>query len=278
MRARTAPCRMQLVTVAPLHLSEGMASGLVQCLLAAAILGTATGAASAVADEPERRLEDSPIARERTRRVSLSFSLGSTSSGPADDIERTMDASGFNQTSGSFFGGGPISHPFSRTGFGEIGVPWMAAMGYSVTPLFLARAVVSNAPIGETLGYQSPGYYLSVKYSVATAGITGSFQLWDVFHAGLGPAIYIARSSQDSVATEIEARSATRIGGLLDLGFSLPPKTRFFFSGSLQYRLVGKVDVGPFTTALGNSPGPTLPSTSAWFNHVYWGLGLGIRL
>lgn len=189
-----------------------------------------------------------------------------------------MVASGFNQTSPSSWFGGPTAHPFSRTGFEETGASWMMAMRYALTPYFLLGLIASNAPIGETLGYHGSNYYLFVDYSVATVGITGAFQLADVLHVGLGPAVYVATSSQNYLGGDIESRSATRIGGILDAGLSIPPDTRFFFTGSFQYRYVGKADVGPFTTRFVNSVGPTLPSTSAWFNHTFTALGLGIRL
>lgn len=189
-----------------------------------------------------------------------------------------MTGSGFDQTSPRGWFGGPTPHPFSRTGLGETGAPWMLAMQYSLTQFALIGVIAGNAPIGETFGYHGSPFYLFVDYSVATVGITGSFQLADVFRAGIGPAIYVATSSQDYLGSDIESRSATRFGGLLDIGLSLPSDTLFFFAGSFQYRFVGKADVGPFTTRFVNSVGPTLPSTSVWFNHTFVAVGIGVRL
>lgn len=219
--------------------------------------------------------ESEPRQSEPLRRLSLSLSLGTTSSGPAADIESAMTKAGFNQTSYGFWG--PSPSPFSRTGFGEIGYPWMFALRYSPSSLLLLGFIASNAPIGESLGLHESNLYLFIKYSVSTVASTASVSLADVLHVGLGPAIYVASSRQDEIGTDINITSATKIGALLDVGLSVPAHSRFFVVGSFQYRYVGRADVGPFKSTLGGYFA-TMPSASARFNHTFTSLGFGIRL
>jgi len=202
--------------------------------------------------------------------LSVSLSLGTASSGPAADIEEAMISSGFNKTTPAGFFGGPIANPFSRTGFGTIGLPWMIALHYSLRPPFLLGAIVSDAPIGETNGYHDPYLSLSIKYSVFTIASTFSLQFADCFHLGVGPAIYIAES-------DAEIQSAAKFGVLFDLGLSIPAHSCFFFVVSFQYRYVGNVDVGPKEARIGNAAA-TMPASSVSFDHSLLAVGIGTRL
>ncbi len=207
----------------------------------------------------------------------LSLSLATTSSGPANDIEMGMVASGFNKTSPGGIWGGPLAHPFSRTGFGQIGAPWMITLRYSIDPLFSFGVTVSNAPIGTTLGYHDPYLYLFINYSVFTISPTASVQFGDILHLGIGPAIYIAKCSQDNAGTQSASQSATKAGYLLDAGLSIPACSSFFADVSFQYRYVGKVVIGPFESRLGSSAA-TMPASSVSYNHTSIAFGIGLWL
>jgi hypothetical protein len=206
----------------------------------------------------------------------VKLSLATTSSGPAADIEKAMVASGFNQASPAFVGP-PIAHPFSRTGFGQIGSPWMIALHYSIRPPFLLGVIMSNAPIGTTHGYRGPLLFLFINYSVFAISPTVSVQFADVLHLGIGPAIYIAKSSQTNTGIEAESKSATKIGALLDLGLSIPAHSLLFAIVSLQYRYVGKSDIGPYEARVGNAAA-TMPASSVSYDHTFIAVGVGITL
>jgi opacity protein-like surface antigen len=200
----------------------------------------------------------------------VTLSLGTTSSGPANDIEEAMIASGFNHD----WGWG--ESPSSVTGWG--GVAWMIALQYRTNPRLSLGVVVSNAPIGHTSGEHSPLNVLSVDYSVSTLSPTVSYRFSDYLHLGIGPAIYSAEaSSEDLVGTESGSQSATKFGILLDFGLSIPAHSRFFAIFSAQYRYVGNMTIGPFeSTFLQDSA--TMPATSVSYNHYFVSVGLGIRL
>lgn len=207
--------------------------------------------------------------------VTLSFAT--TSSGLAADIEKAMVASGFNQTCPGSFLGGPVAHPFSRTGFGVIGSPWMIALRYSIRPAILLGVTVSNTPIGTTLGYRDPYLFLFINYSVFTISPTASVQFASVLHLGIGPAIYIAKFSQDNAETEAATQSAVKVGLLLDAGLSIHARSLFFAIVSLQYHYAGKVTIGSFESRLSNSA-RTMPASSVSYNHTFIAVGMGLRL
>lgn len=217
---------------------------------------------------------DSPTRPDRRWLVTLS--LGTTSNGPATDIEEAMIASGFDEPSPGL--GSPIANPFSKTGFGMTGEPWMVALYNRARSHLLLGVVVSDAPIGFTDGMHDPWIFLSVRYSVFTVSPTVSYQFSDSFHLGIGPAMYIAECRDEpSPGTEAESQSVTKVGVLLDAGLSIPAHSRFFAIFSAQYRYVGNMTIGPFeSTFLQYSA--TMPATSVSYNHYFVSVGLGIRL
>ncbi len=224
--------------------------------------------------------EAAPAAAQPEYRWLLSGSFGTTSSGPADDVERAMTAAGFNHPGPGI--GEPLGYPFSRTGFGEIGSPWMLAAHRAVAPKLLVGVTVSDAAIGATYGNHDPALSLELRYYVRTVAPTVSYRIADNFHVGAGPAFYSAKIEQigggtNGVSTAIFTQSATKVGALLDLGWSLPASSRFCVMLSLQYRWVGRVTIGPFeSTWLGSSA--TMPASSVSYDHVFFGVGFGARL
>jgi hypothetical protein len=219
---------------------------------------------------------DSIAVNENRSFLSVSLSLASTSSGPAADLEDAMVVSRFNQASPGFFGG-PVAHPFSRTGLGEIGTPWMIALQYSIIPHLLLGVTLSNAPIGMTLGYRDPLLFLFINYSIFTIASTASLRLTDGLHLGVGPSVYIAESHQDNVGKIVDRKSTVKLGILLDIGLSIPARSRFFGVVSFQYRYVGKVDTGPFKATPDNSAA-MMPASRVNFNHIFIAAGVGVRL
>jgi hypothetical protein len=250
----------------------GMPWRIITPLLSSAIIAFGLPAYSVLGQEST----ESPTKPERRWLVTLS--LGTTSSGPAGDIESAMVASGFDETLDFL---GKIEHPFSRTGIGKIGNPWMISLNYAlrpheVKPDVLLGLIVSDAPIGMTLGLHEPFLLLDIDYSVFTISPTVSIRLADVFHLGIGPALYKTECHQTGFM-ETVSQSATKVGALFDLGLSFPAHSRFFAIVSVQYRYVGNMTIGPFESKHGDNAA-TMPAISASYNHYFVSVGMGIRL
>ncbi len=221
--------------------------------------------------------EGEPAEPQRQYRWLLIAAPGTTSGGPASDIERAMRAAGFGQTSYGFFGP-PVDHPFSRTGNGIIGPNWMLAAHRSVAPRLLVGVTVSDAPMGYTSGFKGPYLWLDLQYSVATLAPTLSYELSKAVRLGAGPAVYRTEVRQErSGGGFLATQSATKVGALAELGVSLPADSRVCVALSLQYRLVGHVTIGPFESTVGQYSA-TRPASSVSFDHFFFGVGVGVRL
>jgi hypothetical protein len=220
---------------------------------------------------------DSPTKAER--RWLLTLSLGTTSGGPATDIESAMVASGFNKR---IFFGATTTFPSSNTGSGVIGSPWMISLQHAIRqnatrPTVLLGLIVSDAPIGTTTGLHEPYLFLDIDYSVFTIAPTVSVRFADVVHLGIGPALYKVESWQTVITTETLSQSATKVGFLVYFGLSYPAHSRFYAILSVQYRYVGNMTIGPFESKLGDNAA-TMPATSVSYNHSFVSVGMGIRL
>ena len=110
-----------------------------------------------------------PPARPGTWNVGVGF--GQAVGGPTQDLEHAMTDAGFGDTSPPFFGDAETRHPFSDTGFMAIGLPVSTHAGYQIRRSWQITAFWHRTPIGETLGYQSPGKFLFVDSSVSGAGV-----------------------------------------------------------------------------------------------------------
>jgi hypothetical protein len=216
----------------------------------------------------------------KVKRLSLSCSFGSASSGPANDIEQTMTAAGFGDTSYGFFSSKPIEHPSSSTGIGHAAPSWLIEVHYLIKDHFSIGAIFGNSPIGETLGYHDPLCYLSIDYSVKT--YASVFSLLDNgFRLGIGPAWYIANATRTDAGGGNPSKSVNKLGFLLDLGLNLPENSRFFFNLKVQYRSVGKIEIGPYESKLETEfikESATFPATKVSYNHFFVGVGFGFRL
>jgi len=213
------------------------------------------------------------------RRWSLSFSLGATSSGPAKDIEKAMIRDGFDETSPGGFFGGPVGHPFSNTGFGEIGFPWSIQMEYFVNQKCDAALLISHNPIGLTSGYRTgPETYLFLNYYSTVISPILLCKLSRILYLGLGPALSINKMEQESGGEIIYREQKSHFGVLLQASLLYPQKTRFFVQCNVQYRYLGKATFGPFKDPYRGTSLAQLNPFEANFSHVFVGFGIGIRL
>ena len=208
------------------------------------------------------------------RRLSLSYYLAHTSSGPASDIERAMNFSGWDETSPSFFGIGGTEHPFSNTGFGAIGFPWMLGLDYRIKAPFSLAVFFGNSNIGTTLGYHENGSFLFINYSVSMVASTFSVQS-EGMRLGVGPAIFTTNVWRTDEPGE-PVKKNNKIGFLIDFGLAIPTDHHFFAELKVQYRKVGRMEIGPFMDT-GKILTATLPATKVSYDHWFMGLGLGIR-
>lgn len=216
--------------------------------------------------------EGADTVKQTERRWLVTLSFGITSSGPAADIEKAMNASQFNQTLPAGLFGGPTAHPFSRIP----SISWVTALRYSMSPLIDLGLIISNAPMWETHGYSNPDFFLYINSSVFTIAPTASLKFIDILHFGIGPALFVTTVNQGGGLEDI-SQSATKVGFLLDAGLAVPARSSFFFNVSLQYRLVGKVTIGPYVSRLSND-GKTMPSSNVNYNHLFIAAGMGLRL
>jgi len=204
------------------------------------------------------------FAQPASRRFSISIIGGTTSKGPASDLESALNLAGYNDVSS--FWGSTTAHPFSKTGLGAIGSPWLVQCQYLLNGNLAVSMIVSNSDIGMTLGYKKSSYFSQINYSVLTISPLLSISLNNIFRIGAGPAYYITKANNES---------SSIFGGLLDIGLSVPNDSRFYFTFSFQYRFVGKMDLSEVKENYPSSK--IIPIGEVNFNHTFTGIGIGIR-
>ncbi len=210
-----------------------------------------------------------------SRQWRISANLATCSPGPAGDIERAMIRAGFGETMPGGFLGGPVEHPFSRTGYGKFGFPWTLSLQYRWKPAWEIGVLMSNTVIGGTFGYQKPSKYLEIEYRVFTVAPLLYFHPAGILRLGVGPALFRTNSQQNSGGETVQEYSHNQFGALLDVRLSYPEKTLLFVEVNVQYRLMNTVNIGPFTAGGGEKA--TLPAFKVDYSHSYFGIGLGLH-
>ncbi|RMH83543.1 MAG: hypothetical protein D6681_16885 [Calditrichaeota bacterium] len=228
---------------------------------------------------PARGQEPVTTQSESRRRWRVSFSSGNCSSGPAKDIEQAMRRDGFDDTSPGGFFGGPVDHPFSNTGFGEIGVPWTLEVSYTLKPRYDLALLLTRTPMGETFGYQGEeGVFLFIKYDVTTLGPVFIFKPGRIVQLGLGPAWVVSEMERETGEESVYQEQKGRLGAVLQGALLYPTHTRFFVKLDVQYRWVPDKTFGPIPTRSGYYDiSPSLKEFKANFSHTYIGFGMGIH-
>lgn len=206
--------------------------------------------------------------------VSTSYEIGGGKSN--EGVEASMRAGGFaDRESCWFFCTGTIANPHSNSGGAPGG---LLTVRWQFNKLVHFRAIVGRHMLAETFGFKAGGDFggtnLDVIQSVATVAILAGIHgraiggPW----VAVGPALF-------RVASEIVSRPtsplsvANRFGAVVAIGLTLPARKRFFVDLQGQYRFVGTTDLGPMDVPNGG----TLPRTPVNFNHLAWGVGLGVR-
>jgi len=212
------------------------------------------------------------------RKWSLSFTLGTTSSGPAADIEKAMRNSNFDETSPGGFFGGPVAHPFSKTGFGETGAPLSISVRYEFNNIFDFGLLINHSPIGISSGYRSnPTAFLDLNYTVASISPMLWFNHMKILKLGMGFGLFMNKLEQEDVGEIIKSEKKIKLGAVFQASLIFPEETRFFVKINGQFRYIGKSSFGPFTTGHGNEK-IIFPEFKADFSHFFVGFGFGIRI
>lgn len=210
------------------------------------------------------------------KRFEIGIFLATTTSGPSQDIEDQMSLEGFNVTSyGWWFKTGPITHPFSKIGFGEIGFPWMINLKYFYKSSLGFGLIYSNNPIGETLGYNGVDY-LFIQYYVKSFAPLVWYKI-ESLSFGIGPVLHYVKNFESSNYDSPKNYENYKLGILAELSLVFPIGHTFFYSGFVQYRFVGNSKVGPYTVGYGERLS-TFREVNANFNHFLIGLGVGFRI
>lgn len=208
---------------------------------------------------------------------------GTTSAGPAMDLEQAFVQEDYNQSSSCGFPGcTPKTFPYSVTGWGQTGLPFTVMVRYRVVGPAELGVIAGRTPIGETAGYHYP-IELDMEYGVtlfaATAGVTVRLPLPTMPRLGFaaGPAWY------DAFWTPIEDQKTLFTGhqhatGLLGrAGFEVPVDRNVLVGFDFQYRSVGTITVGPVALPTATNR-HDLPAMPADFDHWCASLGFSIGL
>ncbi|MEJ2677629.1 MAG: hypothetical protein P8174_00980 [Gemmatimonadota bacterium] len=243
---------------------------LLRAAVALALLLAARPLAGQTADEPSR-----------DARWHFSLYVGTTSSGPAEDLEAAFTRESYNESTGcGYLGCSGRTYPYSVTGWGQTGLPFTAEVRFRVTGPVQLGLMVGRTPIGETVGYHYPSE-LDMEYGVTLVAPTAdvSFRLpvplAPRLHFGGGPAWYGAfwTPVRDKATLPTGHQSASGVLGRA--GFEVPVDKGLLIGFDFQYRSVGTITVGPVAipTAVNRHDLPAMPCD---FNH--WAASIGFSL
>ena len=208
------------------------------------------------------KLKDDSIKEEKTKRISLSFSVGFFAMGPANKIEQAMKENGFGDYSICYiFCSGRISHPNSY-----ISASWNFQFNYLLNKISSFGFMLSKSTQAETHGFDAQSFsFLNLQYHTTTWAPIYIINLKNDRHNFLlGPSINVVNTYEHD-----NKKSTTKLG--LVGGYSFKPlnKAKSFVELSLNYRLIGNIEIGPIT---GRS---VFPATEINFSHLYIGIGYG---
>ena len=211
----------------------------------------------------------------KIKKWSVAMYLGWKIGGPGKQIKDAMVTNGFDDHSrGGWFGGSGSDHPYTENFIPSL----MISVKYYLKSPFSIGIAGGNTHLGSTHGYKIEdfGHSLDVDYSVFHISPIFSYNSYDIVRIGIGPAVYFTKaweSSHNLGGIDVEYKH-TKVGFIIDFGFRIPKKSRFFFELNGQYRYVGKAEIGPFNE---NPYRDELPETTVSYNHVFIGGGFGVR-
>ena len=209
----------------------------------------------------------------------VSFTIGSTSPGPAGDVEKAMINNGFDGTSPGGWFGGPVDHPNSKSGFGQTGIPWDLQIRFQVKKRFDMLFVTGNNPIGYTTGYNTDTRrYIFMNYYSFLISPVILYKFLQIAAVGMGPALNITKLDLQSGGETVESDKENKFGLVAAGMLSFPKKSRIFLNFNVQFRWIPSDKYGPFKNPYHTQGSTILNSFNADFSHLFIGLGLGFRI
>ncbi len=103
-----------------------------------------------------------------------------------------------------------------------------------------------------------------------------NFTSYDNSWFGIGPSFnYIKtwKSPENDPGEPEEQYSKVKAGIILDLGFRIPDQSPWFIQFDIQYRYMGRIEVGPFSSGRLAA----IPEFKANCSHIILGIGAGVR-
>jgi hypothetical protein len=221
-------------------------------------------------------LSQVPVARAQVRRRppvqrwEVGLILGASAGKAAARLEQAMRANGFGDPEPCRLCSSPVQNPTSSgRGFAA-----SLAVGYAARRGLTLQLELGSANLGKTGGYHYPYTWLflhSAVRSLAASAVIGS-----VLRIGAGPSLYLVEVTPTDSSGEPDFREV-RLGLVLYAGLRFPYHDRGFIEVAAERRLVGSIEVGPFTARGIGSASVTLPRTPVPFDHTVIRIGFGIR-
>lgn len=207
---------------------------------------------------------------------------GTTSSGPARDLERAMRAAQFDGGQGFCFIGLCLpgrDHPFSRTGIGELGFPSHVGVSKVWRGRISLGGFAGRSGIGRTMGLDRNSYArLNLSYAVSSAGPMVTFAPVRGVRLGAGAAAFITSIGEEQGPDVVTTRRRTSPGAVLEARFTAPASTRVFAALLVQGRLLRRQRVGPYDETDGlTGITASFPATPVRMSHWFIGVGVGAR-
>ncbi len=207
---------------------------------------------------------------------------GTTSSGPARDLERAMRVAQFDGDQGFCFIGFCLpghDHPYSRTGIGELGFPWHVGVSRAWRGRIGLGGFAGQSAIGTTMGLDRNSYArLTLRYTVSGAGPMLTFAPVRGARLGAGAAAFVTSIGDEQAPGVVTTRHHTSPGAVLEARVTAPTGTRVFAALLVQGRLLGRQRVGPYNETDGlTGITASFPATSVRVSHWFIGAGVGAR-
>ncbi len=193
--------------------------------------------------------------------------LGSSSGGPAENIETAMNRDGWGDSE-PVYGLFSVSRYKTRPVSNASGLAWTLQGTYRVSKHFDFGIIAGNTPLGETIGYNSNiKKQMTIESSAFILSPVVHLLLTESFRIGLGPLI----SFNDISQSVTSFKRKTQFGGIIQLNIIYPPNATFFVKLDVQHRILQKYKVeGLRELDRGLNP------FDVNFTNTFIGLGLGI--
>lgn len=215
--------------------------------------------------------ETKELSNSNSQRWSISFSFGGTMLGPRGDIENAMRRDGFDRTFSFFF----LSTNYPRT---TVESSWTVNVKHYFKGPFALSVFFGKTDFGSTVGYAGGFATLSIENSAFIIAPVVSINEYKVIEVGIGvgPALYIikAKETERYSDPEMSVYDQKKIGFVLDFGIRIVGIAGFFADFNFQFRKVGHVEIGPFTSE-GLNAIYVLSKTSVNYDHPFFGLRFG---